>query len=99
MVSMSIYIHEERKKEAVQYEIMYSLCAIRTFIYSFCLCTHVDFHPPSNAEPPSNNDTTQAILQSIPAVLHKYLKPRNNSQGKYYLISTALIISCVHMYM
>ncbi|KAG5673852.1 hypothetical protein PVAND_003863 [Polypedilum vanderplanki] len=39
-----------------------------------------DFHSTTNVDSSHNNDTTQALLQSIPAVLHKYLKPKNNSQ-------------------
>lgn len=42
----------------------------------------IDFHQPNVEALKSNNDTTQAILSAIPSVLHKYLKPKNNSQGK-----------------
>lgn len=43
----------------------------------------LDFRQPNiEAATSNNNDTTQAILSAIPVVLHKYLKPKNNSQGK-----------------
>lgn len=46
--------------------------------------TTTDFHSSSstsNEPQASNNDSAQAILKAIPAVLHKYLKPKNSSQG------------------
>ncbi|XP_070490725.1 alpha-1,6-mannosyl-glycoprotein 2-beta-N-acetylglucosaminyltransferase isoform X1 [Chironomus tepperi] len=81
VISNTPYTILARRKQLLLIRIAIALFII-IFIVVQLNVINYDFHPPSNAESSSNsNDTTQAILQSIPQVLHKYLKPRNNSQA------------------
>lgn len=47
-----------------------------------------DFRQPNIDSATGFNDTTQAILSAIPIGLHKFLKPKNSSQGNVFAITT-----------
>lgn len=74
------------------------LCASLIKSNTFGDLLPLDFRQPNIDSITSNNDTTQAILSAIPAVLHKYLKPKNNSQGKDVVLCNEIIIrSLIHI--
>lgn len=67
--------------------------AIVIFIIIFVIVQlnviNYDFHDnssPISGETSANDSSALAILQMVPPVFHKFLKPKNGSQGKNFSI-------------